>query len=459
VLRSIALKESSLYDLFAVVVNSFRSIRSFRSPVMLVSINSDPDRKIANLKFTISAISALEAAPSSTQNIAARNPTDSPIIYQPTILGVSYPPVKSYRRPLFATIAAALVVSVYRLLSIAILSAILIGLASYLALTLFYFFNQSWIEPRIISPTDAQVLALNGQLSQGTLVREQLAAQRIDLLVKLRDATRKATDSNQFQKDVKLTAKQAVNDNLGKLASVQDVDRSFKSAAPQILESDKSFASNALAEADKLYQAHLISEEEWINRKAQIAQLGVSALSLLRSSAELDSEKNLLRREIDSYSTLVAPGASKDGLNSDVLQAKRQLNSSQLDEASAKDLADALYQELSMTDDAIARQDRLLLSIHNIPYLRAAEQKLTIGFVPYSNAGRTSSGTPIYGCTLGVLFCRKVGQVEEVLDGEVVDKHPFFNKELRGLLVRVDFKDTKWDRAQVLFLGKAPLFF
>jgi hypothetical protein len=454
-----ALKESPLYDLFAVVVNSFRSIRSFRSPVMLVSVNSDPDRKIANLKFTISAISALEAAPSSTQSIAARNPADSPIIYQPTIHGVSYPPVKSYRRPLFATIAAALVVSVYRLLSIAILSAILIGLASYLALTLFYFFNQSWIEPRIISPTDAQVLALNGQLSQGTLVREQLAAQRIDLLVKLRDATRKATDSNQFQKDVKQTAKQAVNDNLGKLASVQEVDRSFKSAAPQILESDKSFTSTALAEAEKLYQAHLISEEEWINRKTQIAQLGVSALSLQRSSAELDSEKNSLRREIDSYSTLVAPGASKDGLNSDVLQAKRQLNSSQLDEASAKDLADALYQELSMTDDAIARQDRLLLSIHNIPYLRAAEQKLTIGFVPYSNAGRTSPGTPIYGCSLGILFCRQVGQVEEVLDGEVVDKHPFFNKDLRGLLVRVDFKDTIWDRTQVLFLGKAPLLF
>ena len=59
----------------------------------------------------------------------------------------------------------------------------------------------------------------------------------------------------------------------------------------------------------------------------------------------------------------------------------------------------------------------------------------------------------------GVLFCRQVGRIEEVLDGEVVDKHPFFNKELRGLLVRVDFKDSKWDRTQVLFLGKAPLFF
>jgi hypothetical protein len=240
---------------------------------------------------------------------------------------------------------------------------------------------------------------------------------------------------------------------------VQDVDRSFKSEAPQILASDKSFASGAIAEADKLYKAHLISEEEWMNRKTQIAQLGVSALSLQRSSSELDGEKNTLRSEIDSYNTLVAPGPGKDGLNSDVLQAKRQLTSSQIDEANARDLVDALEQELSMTNDAIARQDRLLLNIHNIPYLKAVEQKLTVGFVPYSNAGKTTAGTPIYGCSLGIIACRKVGQVDEVLDGEVIDKHPFFNKDLRGLFVRVNFKDTKCDRTQVLFLGKAPLFF
>jgi len=425
----------------------------------LVRINSDSSRKIANLKFTFSAISSLEETLSPPQLIEARDTAESSVVRQPTVHAVSYRPVGSYRRPLLADLAAAVLVPVYRLLSVAILSAILLGLASYLALTIFYFFSQGWIEPRIISPTDAQVLQLNGELAQGTLVREQLVAQRIDLLVKLRDAARKVTDSNQFQNEVKQTAKQVMSDNAKKLATVLEVDRSFKSEAPQILESDKSFAAAALDEAEKLYKANLISEEEWLNRKAQIAQLGVSALSLKRSTAELDGEKNFLQREIDSYSTLAADRPSKYGLNSDVLQAKRQLDNSLLDEANAKDLADALYQELSMTEDAIARQDRLLLNIQNFPSLKAAEQKLTVAFVPYSNIAGTNPGTPIYGCSLGILFCRQVGQVDEVLNGEVVDKHPFFNKELRGLLVRVDFKDPKWDRTQVLFLGKAPLFF
>jgi hypothetical protein len=343
---------------------------------------------------------------SSTEIIGVGTAADSSAICQPTVQEVSYLPVRTWRRPLLANVAATLLVPVYRLFSVVILSAILLGLASYLFLTVFYFFSQGWIEPRIISPTDAQVLQLNGQLAQGTLVREQLATQRLDLLVKLHDAKRKATDSNHFQNEVKQTAKQVVSDNLHKLATVQEVDRSFQSEAPQILDSDKSFASGALAEAEKLYKTHLISEEEWINRKTQLAQLGVSALSLKRSSADLDGEKNVLRREIDSYSTLVAAGSTGDGLNSEVLQAKRQLDSSLLDEANAKDLAAALFQELSMTEEAITRQDRLLLSIQNFPYLRAAEQKLTVAFVPYGNAGRINPGTPIYGCSLGVLFCQ-----------------------------------------------------
>jgi len=391
--------------------------------------------------------------------IRPRRVSESSVASKPKVEELSYRPAQSSGRPLLAFLAATLLVPLYRFISVIILSAILLGLASYIFLTIFYFLNQGWMEPRIISPTDAQVLQLNGQLAQGTLVREQLATERLELLVKLRDARRKWSDTSEFQNELRKTAKQVVNDNLHKLSKVQEVDRSFQLEAPQILDSDKSFAASALADAEKLYKAHLISEEEWINRKTQLAQIGASALSLRRSSAELDGEQNILRREIDSYSTLLDTRSTQLGLNSEVLQAKRQLDSSLLDGANAKDLAEAMSQEMAMIEGAITRQDRLLLSIQNFPYLRAAEQKLTVAFVPYTNVGQTHPGTPVYGCSLGIIFCRPVGQVAEVLDGEVVDKHPFFNKELRGLFVRVEFQNSKWDRNQVLFLGRAPLWF
>lgn len=363
-------------------------------------------------------------------------------------------------RRLPGIVAGRFLVWLYKLISIAVLSFILLGLGSYLFLTIFYFFSHSWMEPRIISPTDEHVLELNNQLAQGTLLREQLATQRLELLVKIRDAQREASTSSRFQRDVKGTAKQLVSDNLNKLATVQDLDQSYKSEGPGILASDKSFSSVALADANRLYQSHLISEEEWISRKAQLAQLGVSALSLQRNSAEVDAEKNLLRREIDSYKRLL--GANPDGeknLSYDVLQAKKELESSLLEQARARDLAGLLSQETAMIEGAIARQDRILLSIHNFPYLRAAEEKMTVAFVPYSNAAGTRVGTAVYGCSFGILRCRHVGEVAEVLDGEVVDKHPFYNKEMRGVLVRIELYDSKWDQNQVLFLDKAPLLF
>ena len=63
-------------------------------------------------------------------------------------------------------LAAQFLVSLYRLISLAVLSSILLGLACYLVLTVFYFFSRSWMEPRIISPTDEHVLLLNNQLAQ-----------------------------------------------------------------------------------------------------------------------------------------------------------------------------------------------------------------------------------------------------------------------------------------------------
>jgi hypothetical protein len=385
--------------------------------------------------------------------------SEGSLIPQVKVEEVNYQPKGTLGQSLVANLAGTLLVPLYRLISVAVLTAILFGLASYLILTLFYFVSKNWVEPRIVSPTDAQVLQLNSQLAQGTLLREQLATERLDLLVKLRDARRKATDNGQFQDEAKKTAQRVVSDNLHKLETVQDVDRSFQSEAPQIVDADKSFTSTSLAEAEKLYKAHLISEEEWITRKTQIAQFGVSALSLKRGSAEIDGEKNFLRREIDSYSALLDTVTNGQGLSADVLQAKRQLENSRLDLASAKDLDEALSQEIAIIEAAIARQDRLLLGLQNLPYVKAAEQKLTVAFVPYSNAERLNPGTAIFGCSFGILFCRRVGQVAEALDGEVVEKHPFFNKEIRGLLVRVQFQDTKWDQSPVLFLQKAPLFF
>src|ERR1022692_1994593 len=116
-------------------------VACFRSSIVSVCRREStptPARSIPNLKFTSSVISGAEATLSSTEIIGVRTAADSSVICQPTIQVVSYRPARTLGRPLLANVAATLLVPVYRLISIVILSAILLGLASYLFLTVFY---------------------------------------------------------------------------------------------------------------------------------------------------------------------------------------------------------------------------------------------------------------------------------------------------------------------------------
>ncbi len=50
--------------------------------------------------------------------------------------------------------------------------------------------------------------------------------------------------------------------------------------------------------------------------------------------------------------------------------------------------------------------------------------KAQVAFVPYANLSGIEKGTSLYGCKLGMLFRYHVGEILEVLPGEVQFKHP-----------------------------------
>src|SRR5262249_16816554 len=93
------------------------------------------------------------------------------------------------------------------------------------------------------------------------------------------------------------------------------------------------------------------------------------------------------------------------------------------------------------------------------PYLRAASRKDTIALVPYDNLGAVKQGTPLYSCSLGLFFCRKVGKVSALLSGEMSFKHPLHNTQLRGQPVQVQLDNQRAAERPVLFAGGRPILF
>ncbi len=124
------------------------------------------------------------------------------------------------------------------------------------------------------------------------------------------------------------------------------------------------------------------------------------------------------------------------------------------------DLAKATETRDTLTT-ALARQDKMIESFQQSAYLRAVADGAQVAFVPYANLARTTKGSALYACKLGMVACFHVGEVLQVLPGEVQFKHPNRDKMLRGQLVELKLDGDDLDAASrdVLFAGGKPLFF
>jgi hypothetical protein len=348
----------------------------------------------------------------------------------------------------------------YRLAGMGLLATILAGLVSYIVLILFYALSTNWISPQIVSHTDDHVLTLNKELAEASSRREKLTAERVQLLTELRDNQRRRRDANQFQAEFINSIRQAMDDRRQDAENVKQVLREYAVTGPQLLDSEKQYISETKEEADKLHQAHLIDEEDFLSRKNQIDQAQLAILAMKRSTAELTQGSKLLDRQVQSYGEVLKNFRTEPAsLSYDVLRAQKDYDTAALDSAGRSEMESVLQREIQALDREIGNEDEFLHSIRESPYLRAASGKLTVASMPYGNGSSVHVGSPIYGCSFGILWCRNVGKVADIFAGEIVQKHPLFNRDLRGVMVQMQLQDPRWARERVLFLDRAPLFF
>jgi len=187
--------------------------------------------------------------------------------------------------------------------------------------------------------------------------------------------------------------------------------------------------------------------------KLRASQLTTEKLEVEAELAELERVVAADDRFIDEVGTTVdAPKSPDQWL------VRRELEKAKLEKENASGKRLPLGQRVESLKLRIKDQDAVVGRLAQSPYLKAIENKVTLAFVSNQNLKNVKLGSPLYGCAWGLVWCRKVGTVKAVLDGEVQDIHPHDESIQRGLMVEVDV--TEWGASEtVLFAGSKPLWF
>jgi len=345
--------------------------------------------------------------------------------------------------------AAKLLVDAYRMLGFGILTIIVIVLVGYIASTVFYYFSNSWLVPMAVSPTDEKVVALQAQLAEQQNAHDKIADE-------LQQTERTILAQQTFQAEFAKAIRSDLEGRKLALGRIRDLATSASRTRTAIRNQNAAYANASRQRMQQEYAAGLIDRSAMLSGNFQLAQISSSNLSLAERQAEFETRAADLEAQARSLDAILenAQGSGGPALSYEVLRIKQEYEASRLDLAKSVEARNTLKA-------ALARQDKIVAALQQSAYLRAVRDKASVAFVPYGNLSRAEKGAPLYACKLGMLFCYHVGEILEVLPGEVQFKHPHRDRNLRGQIAVLKLDEDEADAAadDVLFAGGRPILF
>lgn len=341
--------------------------------------------------------------------------------------------------------ASKLVVNVYRVLGFSILTIIVIVLVGYIAMTTFYYFSDSWVVPQMIQPSDEKVVSLQAQLNEQQNARDKIAAE-------LAQAERAIVAQKGYEAEFAKSVRSDLEGRRAALLRLRDLAAAARGTRNAIKASNAAYAAAQQKKMADEYAAGLVDRNGMLAGKFQLAQITSSNLSLAERQAEFETKAAELEAQTRSLDAILADVPTQTPLSYDVLRIKQEHETSKLVLAQAAASRDVFKA-------ALERQDQVVAGIKRSSYLKAIADGATVAFVPYGNLKNVSPKAPLYTCRVGIIICHKVGEVIEVLPGEVSFRHPHRDKMIRGQMVEMRLTDGNAAEDDVMFVGGRPLLF
>lgn len=110
--------------------------------------------------------------------------------------------MEARKTPRFWVAVQPSIIRLYKVAGLIALTAILVGLIGFLVVNIFYFFDNSWVRPVVLSPTHQKVVESSGQLADARLRASQLDTEKLEIEADLADIERAVTVHDKFLAEI-----------------------------------------------------------------------------------------------------------------------------------------------------------------------------------------------------------------------------------------------------------------
>jgi hypothetical protein len=333
------------------------------------------------------------------------------------------------------------------MMAIAFLGAVVTAFV-FAGRTIYYAFHDAFVVPAILSPDSDTVIASKLKLGELDVERARAGAElegvEADLAASAKAIERLEGLRQIVALGVEWTAR-VTSQRASSGASQLSALAQQKTLLRDMLAKQNALADKARADAE----AGVISRTDYAKEAQAVSQLELALLENERGLAEATAtmaETSLAQRAL-THRAESAP--TPEMMIREEQTIRIELEVTRLESERRSKLA----QKAALVD-RIAKLDAFASELRGKPVYQAAERAMHVAFVPYTQMEGVERGATVYSCVWGLVFCKAVGSVSDMVPGEVALTDPW-GGHARGQYAVLSLTDPDAARAQTLRVRKS----
>ena len=351
---------------------------------------------------------------------------------------------------------------IYKNLALVILGALFTAFVAFGVMITFFLTSNKWSAPITLSRGHELVIKVERELSDLNVRRNQISEQIADAKKNLGSSQDELARARSLAGMIEGTISAEIKNRSELKLEIEKHTEALRRVAAQY--GNDSLNPELKGNLEREFDRRLINRN--IFEAGKLAQLEAAHRTALIRNEIAANEVEVSRLK----STLLALGAlsghvegtqtpSAGAGGADLVPLLNQVIEVRKGSAEAASELKAAESRGALLSDSLETVESSISQIESTPLARAIKENITVLFVPYENAGQYEKGSSLYSCAIGIFFCSEAGKVGNVIEGETVATHPFFNKPVRGSFVEAQLTDQNAARKEIIHVKRRPLFF